>query len=285
MKLTSRTVVVLLAGGVVAGLGTTSALAASPTVAPTPAAATASVSAGVSDQVKADLAFAREEERVARDLYRALADKYNNARPFSNIVTSESRHFDAVGVLLQRYGIADPSAGKPAGKYANAELQRLYDQWLAQGSTSLAAAYQVGVALEKRDIDDLKRILGQAGLPTDVTRVYRQLLAGSENHLAAYTAAVSGAAAGTGYPAQQGRGAGAGMGGRGAGQGAGSGAGMGGRGAGQGAGSGAGSQGSAAQSGQAGRRGNAAGMRAAQTTGTGSGLGRPGWDPSTCPLA
>ncbi len=277
MKLTSRTVVVLLAGGVVAGLGTTSALAAN-SAAPAPAAATVVGSAGISDQVRADLAFARDEERVARDLYRALADKYNNARPFSNIVNSESRHFDAVGVLLKRYGIADPSAGKAAGSYANAELQKLYDQWLAQGSASLAAAYRVGVELEQRDIADLKRMLGQSALPADVAQVYRYLLAGSEHHLAAYTAAVAGAVAGTGYPAQPGRGAGAGMGGRGAGQ---------------GAGPGTGNQGPA-QSGPLGQRGDGAGMRAGQgsgagmragqAAGAGDGFGRAGVDPSTCPL-
>lgn len=137
------------------------------------------------------LTFSREEERMARDLYAALADKYDGARPFSMITNSEDRHFDAVGVLLDRYDVTDPSAGKAAGTYADPAIQKLYDAWLSQGSTTVDAAYQVGVALEKRDIADLKKSIG-GSLPSDVDGVLGQLLRGSQNHLAAYQRAVDG---------------------------------------------------------------------------------------------
>jgi len=45
----------------------------------------------------ADLAWMREEEKLARDVYDAL-DGYG--QPFANVQTSEQRHFDAVGGLL-----------------------------------------------------------------------------------------------------------------------------------------------------------------------------------------
>ena len=47
-------------------------------------------------------------ERLARDLYQLFADTYDQARPFSNIVKSEQRHFDAVGTLLLDDRLGDP---------------------------------------------------------------------------------------------------------------------------------------------------------------------------------
>jgi hypothetical protein len=133
----------------------------------------------------------REEERMARDLYRAFAAKYNGALPFANIATSEQRHFDAVGVLLGRYDVADPAAGRSAGSYANAEVQKLYDAWLAEGKNSLAKAYAVGVKLETADIGDLKDALNAVSA-ADVKQVYTRLLNASEHHVAAFQAAASG---------------------------------------------------------------------------------------------
>lgn len=129
--------------------------------------------------------FTREEERMARDLYAALADLHDGARPMSRITLSEQRHVDAVGTLLTRYGLTDPSAGRPAGDYAYPELTELYARWLAMGTESLAGAYQAGIELEQRDIADLEALVA-AGGPADVVRVYENLLAGSRNHLAAY---------------------------------------------------------------------------------------------------
>ena len=64
------------------------------------------------------------------------------------IVKSEQQHFTAIGTLLTRYDIADPSAKAKPGVYANPALQKLYDTWKVAGLTSLDAAYDVGVALE-----------------------------------------------------------------------------------------------------------------------------------------
>lgn len=159
--------------------------ASSAAAAPSPSATT------ISSAVAADLTFSRDEERMARDLYASIAAQYDNALPFSNITVSEQRHYDAIGVLLTRYGVADPSAGKTAGQYADADVQKLYDSLLAQAKVSLTEAYKVGVAVEKRDIADLEDAL-DAAPPADVERVYRNLLRGSEMHLEAYTDATNG---------------------------------------------------------------------------------------------
>lgn len=133
----------------------------------------------------------REEERLARDLYDALAEHHDDALPFSRITDSEQRHFDAVGQLLDRYGVDDPSEGLDPGEYAFPELQELYDDWLARGLADLDDAYQVGIELEAADIDHLAAAIEESHL-ADVDRVYENLMNGSEHHLAAYQAAADG---------------------------------------------------------------------------------------------
>lgn len=177
-----RTTAITL-GGLALGAGAWTAVAAPRETLPTDTT--------VSAAVASDLAFSRDEERMARDLYVAIAAKYDNPAPFSMIATSEQRHFDSIGVLLVRYGIPDPAAGKSAGTYANAEIQKLYDILLAQSKTSLAEAYKVGVAVENRDIADLKDSMATA-TQADIDRVYGNLLNGSQMHLQAFTDATNG---------------------------------------------------------------------------------------------
>lgn len=95
-----------------------------------------------------------------------------------------------MGTLLDRYGIDDPAANAVVGTYPG-ELQQAYDSWLAEGSSSLDDAYAVGVALEERDIADLKAQLAEVD-NADIERVLSNLLRGSENHLAAFTSAADG---------------------------------------------------------------------------------------------
>jgi hypothetical protein len=138
-----------------------------------------------------DLQFSREEERMARDLFAVLAERYDGANPFANVTLSEEKHFAAIGDLLVRYDVVDPSDGLPPGTYADTTVQSLYDLWLEQGMASLDAAYEVGVALEKQDIHDLEAVLEDAA-ERDVIRVYTNLLEASHDHLDAYEQAAEG---------------------------------------------------------------------------------------------
>ncbi len=54
------------------------------------------------------LLFMREEEKLARDVYLVLFDKWG-LRVFENIAESEQRHMDAVLYLLGKYGLDDPA--------------------------------------------------------------------------------------------------------------------------------------------------------------------------------
>lgn len=133
----------------------------------------------------AALTYLREEEKLARDVYTTLARTSGDPR-FTRIAASEQRHMDALGKLLTRYGIADPTAGKAAGEFESAKLQQLYTDLVAKGSASPAAALEVGRSIEKLDITDLQQRESDSK-HSDVTTVFQQLERGSNMHLRAFT--------------------------------------------------------------------------------------------------
>ena len=130
------------------------------------------------------LTLMREEEKLARDVYSHFYDLWQ-LPAFNYIAVSEQRHMDAIGNLMEKYGVSDPAVGNDRGVFTNTELQSLYDQLTGRGSESVEAALKVGVLIEETDIADL-----QAGLEetthADIARVYSNLLNGSYNHLAAF---------------------------------------------------------------------------------------------------
>lgn len=136
------------------------------------------------DEVIEGLAFMREEEKLAHDVYLSLYDLWGMS-VFSNIANSEQTHMDAILTLLDRYGIEDPAADLNMGEFTNPDLQALYDQLVAQGSQSLVEALRVGAAIEEIDILDLQEYLDQTD-SADIQQVYSSLLQGSENHLRAF---------------------------------------------------------------------------------------------------
>ena len=80
---------------------------------------------------RTELAAMAEEEKVAHDLYVALAAKYPAAPQFANIAKAELQHLTAVRTVMTRYGIADPTAGFADGKFKSAAFQTLYNDLLA----------------------------------------------------------------------------------------------------------------------------------------------------------
>jgi hypothetical protein len=194
-----------LAGLLAVGLGAANAQAQFS------ATGTPTVATAADATLTSTLQFNREEERMARDLYAAVADLYDGARPFSMITRSEQRHFDAVGRLLDTYGIADPSSGRKAGSYADPTLQKLYDGWLADARKSIDAAYQAGIELEQRDIADLEKSIATS-TQADVDAVLGNLLTASRRHLTAFQNAAGGDLPPNGYGPGQGGGPGAGNG-------------------------------------------------------------------------
>ena len=93
---------------------------------------------------------------------------------------------DNISALLKKYNFFNPTTTRAPGVFRDAELQKLYNDLIAQGSVSVAAAMQVGVAIEELDIADLKKMMVTPA-PADVKLAYDLLLKGSYNHLAAFS--------------------------------------------------------------------------------------------------
>jgi hypothetical protein len=128
--------------------------------------------------------FMREEEKLARDVYLYLSDRWN-MNIFANISDSEDTHMEALLTLINRFELEDPVQENGLGVFSNQDLQALYDELTAQGSLSLADALLVGGAIEEIDILDLQDSLVQSS-NNAVTEVYENLLKGSTNHLQAF---------------------------------------------------------------------------------------------------
>lgn len=134
---------------------------------------------------KLQLQYLVEEEKLARDVYAYLAANVTSQK-FSNITKSEQTHMDNISALLKKYNFFNPTLTRAPGVFRDAELQKLYNDLIAQGSVNVAAAMQVGVAIEELDIADLKKIMVTPA-PADVKLAYDLLLKGSYNHLAAFS--------------------------------------------------------------------------------------------------
>ncbi len=132
---------------------------------------------------KTTLASMAEEEKLAHDLYDAFGDKYGT--PFTRITNAETRHLTEVRIVLQRYAITDPTAGKAAGTFATASTQQQYDTLLSQGTAGADAANTAARTVESTDITDLKAAAAGVTAP-DVAQLYKNLLAASQRHLVAF---------------------------------------------------------------------------------------------------
>lgn len=130
------------------------------------------------------LLYLIEEEKLAHDVYTVLGETWGG-NTFSNILGSETSHQDQVLNLLNSYGLTDPRSSE-IGVFINPDLQALYDQLIAQGMTSQAEAYKVGVLIEETDITDLTTAIKSTSDATIVATL-EKLRSASESHLAAFS--------------------------------------------------------------------------------------------------
>jgi len=137
------------------------------------------------------LSFMREEEKLARDVYITLYNKWG-ANIFTNISNSEQTHMDAILLLLNKYSITDPVGTNTVGVFNNATLQNLFSQLVAQGNTSTLEAYKVGATIEDLDIFDLTNALTNID-NQDIRLVYDMLTKGSRNHMRSFNKNILGA--------------------------------------------------------------------------------------------
>lgn len=126
----------------------------------------------------------REEEKLARDVYTLLYNKWNS-RVFGNIKNSEQTHTDAVLTLIEKYALKDPVLQNPEGVFVNQDLQALYNKLVEKGSKSIADAFEVGATIEDLDLFDLQIDLDSCD-NADIQFVYNNLARGSRNHMRAF---------------------------------------------------------------------------------------------------
>jgi len=157
----------------------------------------------LTDAQKYTLAYMWNEEKLAKDIYLALNEKFPS-NTFYNIATrSETQHEAAVEALVQKYDInitnlenyevsysEEELRALAPGEYAVPEVQELYDALYAEGSESLTSALQVGCKVEVTDVDDLDHDIEVADGAPDLVMVYSALRSGSYNHYWAFDRAL-----------------------------------------------------------------------------------------------
>jgi len=138
----------------------------------------------LSDAEVETLVYMREEEKLARDVYRMLFTRWN-LQIFNNIAGSEQVHMDTLAAMLATYDAADPVASDSTASFTNPVLASLYDQLVVQGSISVSETIQVGIFIEETDITDLQKAISES-MHDDLDRAHENLLQGSYNHLQAF---------------------------------------------------------------------------------------------------
>ncbi|MEI2740303.1 MAG: DUF2202 domain-containing protein [Chitinophagaceae bacterium] len=130
--------------------------------------------------------YMREEEKLARDVYNFLYEKWET-NPFGNIRQSEQVHMDRMKNLIMIYQLEDPviKNNDTPGVFTNTILQKYYDELSITGSRSLTDALKVGAKIEELDIADLDKRIKQTS-QQDILSTYSYLKMASENHLRAF---------------------------------------------------------------------------------------------------
>ena len=114
-----------------------------------------------------------EEEMMANELYTSFYEKYW-IETFKKIAESESKHMEAVKVLLDRYDIDIPS------NYDH--IQDLYDTLKEEWSKSEFDALEVWVKIEFVDIDDIITAIKSTD-NDDIKVIFTNIWGASYNHL------------------------------------------------------------------------------------------------------
>ena len=157
--------------------------ATAPKVTTQPKAPVVDKGIATADATVEQLEYLIEEEKLAHDVYSKMFELWGS-KVFGNILKSEESHQSQVLTVMATRDIGDPRSSQE-GVFKNADLQKLYDELIAKGSKSAVDAYEVGVAIEVLDIDDLTKMLATAK-DADVIAMMENLRRGSENHLRAF---------------------------------------------------------------------------------------------------
>jgi hypothetical protein len=146
----------------------------------------AHAAAGLNAQAAQELRYMREEEKLARDVYRQAYDRWG-LPVFARVAQAEQRHMYVMGRMLAYYGLSDPVAAPNArGGFTDARLAKLYAELKARTEKSAGDALQAAGLIEEVDIMDLEKAAKTAP-DAMLRRAYANLERGSRNHLRGFS--------------------------------------------------------------------------------------------------
>jgi hypothetical protein len=142
-------------------------------------------SAKLTEGEKEGIKYIYQVEKVARDVYRYFYDKWQT--PVQDVISgSEQNHMDIMKEIIDKYNLGDPAEGKGYGEFGSGDLQKLYADLIALGSSSEVDALSTAAMIEEFDIVEIKKNVSDTNRD-DVIAAYNKLMAGSENHLRIFT--------------------------------------------------------------------------------------------------
>jgi len=127
----------------------------------------------LSDTEKESLLYGYREEMLARDVYTHFYELYD-VEVFANIAQSETKHMEAVKVLLDRYGIAVPTD--------HWTLHETYSSLIVEWEISLQKALEVWLKIEMLDIEDIIKSIKNTD-NDDIKIIFSHIGGASYNHL------------------------------------------------------------------------------------------------------
>ena len=139
----------------------------------------------LTDDEKRAIIHMREEEKMARDVYRELS-KTTKSMVFENIPISEKGHMDVFDQLIDRYNLEDPVKDESAlGVFTDKSFEKLYNELITKGKKSDKDAFEVGAMIEDINMSNLIKY-GNATDKPDLKLAYNTLLSQSKRHMAAF---------------------------------------------------------------------------------------------------
>lgn len=132
------------------------------------------------------LIYTMQEEKVANNFYTAMQSLYG-INVFENISKAETMHMKHVKTLLDDFGIDNPVTGKyeAAGSFMDAGLEKIYNDMISNGNTSVTDALKESAKFEEMDIRDLKAFV-ESTQNTSIESTLNMLINASGNHLRAF---------------------------------------------------------------------------------------------------
>jgi hypothetical protein len=141
------------------------------------------------DGEEEELLYMWEEEKLARDVYLNLAQRWQ-LPIFANIAIAEQKHMDLLYTLIETYGFADQIPEDIIDVFVDPELGSLFSDSVAKGNNSLIDALEVGATIEDKDLFDLYYLIDVVTDNRHVELIAYNLAKGSRNHLRAFIRAL-----------------------------------------------------------------------------------------------